>query len=89
MEAVCRTEAEGGTTVRLHTGDPSLFGAIREQTDALTRKGIAWDVTPGVSSFCGAAAALGAEFPWISLLIMLAWGVLFFIVARHGLRQSD
>ncbi len=55
-------EAAGKTTVRLHTGDPSLYGALREQTDALREKGIAFDVTPGVSSLFGAAAALGAEF---------------------------
>lgn len=55
-------EAAGKTTVRLHTGDPSLYGAIREQMDALAEKGIAYDVTPGVSSLFGAAAALGAEF---------------------------
>lgn len=57
-----RTESAGGTTARLHTGDPSLYGAIREQMDALDRKGIAYDVTPGVSSFSGAAAALEAEY---------------------------
>ena len=57
-----RAEAEGKTTVRLHTGDPSLYGAIREQTDALRERGIAFDVTPGVSSLFGAAAALNAEF---------------------------
>ena len=55
-------EAAGKTTVRLHTGDPSLYGAIREQMDALDEKGIAYDVTPGVSSFSGAAAALQAEY---------------------------
>ena len=55
-------EAAGKTTVRLHTGDPSIYGAIREQMDALDRKGYAYDVTPGVSSFCGAAAALRAEY---------------------------
>ncbi len=55
-------EAAGKTAVRLHTGDPALYGAIREQTDALTERGIAYDVTPGVSSLFGAAAALGAEF---------------------------
>lgn len=55
-------EAAGKTTVRLHTGDPCLFGAIREQMDALDADGIAYDDTPGVSSFCGAAAALGAEY---------------------------
>ena len=57
-----QTESAGGTTVRLHTGDPSLYGAIREQMDALDEKNIAYDVTPGVSSFSGAAAALPAEY---------------------------
>ncbi|MBE6908505.1 MAG: precorrin-4 C(11)-methyltransferase [Ruminococcaceae bacterium] len=57
-----RAEAAGRTTVRLHTGDPSLYGAIREQIDALRARGIDCDVTPGVSSLFGAAAALGAEF---------------------------
>ncbi|MBQ7061136.1 MAG: cobalt-precorrin-4/precorrin-4 C(11)-methyltransferase [Clostridia bacterium] len=49
-------EAEGKTTVRLHTGDSSIYGAVREQFDALDALGIEYDVTPGVSSFCGAAA---------------------------------
>ena len=62
LDVMERAEAAGWTTVRLHTGDPSLYGAIREQTDALREKGVVWDVTPGVSSFCGAAAALGAEY---------------------------
>ncbi len=57
-----RSEAQGKTTVRLHTGDMSLYGAIREQMDALDRRGIAYDDTPGVSSFCGAAAALNLEY---------------------------
>ncbi len=48
--------------MRLHTGDPSIYGAVREQFDALTERGIAFDVCPGVSSFCGAAAALRAEY---------------------------
>ena len=55
-------EAQGKTTVRLHTGDPSLYGAIREQMDALDARGIPYDVTPGVSAFSGAAAALEAEY---------------------------
>ena len=55
-------EGAGKTTARLHTGDPSLYGAIREQMDALDRLGIPYDVTPGVSSFSGAAAALNAEY---------------------------
>ena len=39
-------------TVRLHTGDPSLYGAIREQMDQLDKDNISYDVVPGVSSFC-------------------------------------
>ena len=62
LDVIYRMEADGKETVRLHTGDASLFGAIREQMDALDEKGIAYDDTPGVSSFCGAAAALHAEY---------------------------
>ncbi len=57
-----KAEAEGKTTVRLHTGDSSIYGAVREQFDALAQRGIAYDVCPGVSSFCGAAAALKTEY---------------------------
>ena len=57
-----QAEGEGKTTVRLHTGDPSLYGAIREQMDALDALGLPYDDTPGVSSFSGAAAALNAEY---------------------------
>lgn len=62
LEVMYRMEAAGKDTLRLHTGDASLFGAIREQMDALDKKGIAYDNTPGVSSFCGAAAAVNAEY---------------------------
>ena len=62
IEVMKDTEARGGMTVRLHTGDPCLYGAIREQMDALDADGIPYDDTPGVSSFCGAAAALCAEY---------------------------
>lgn len=55
-------EKEGKMTVRLHTGDPSIYGAIREQMDLLNELHIAYEVVPGVSSFCGAAAALKAEY---------------------------
>lgn len=67
-------EAAGKTTVRLHTGDASLYGAIREQMDALEKKGIPYDDTPGVSSFCGAAAALGAEYtlPGVSQTLIIS-----------------
>ena len=59
MEAA---EQAGKTTVRLHTGDSSIYGAVREQFDALEKRNIAYDVCPGVSAFCGAAAALKAEY---------------------------
>ncbi|WP_343250058.1 precorrin-4 C(11)-methyltransferase [Diplocloster hominis] len=52
----------GYSVVRLHTGDPSLYGAIREQMDRLKEAGIPCQVCPGVSSFCAAAAALQAEY---------------------------
>ncbi|HVI40205.1 MAG TPA: precorrin-4 C(11)-methyltransferase [Anaerovoracaceae bacterium] len=55
-------EAAGKMTVRLHTGDPSIYGAIREQMDLLDADGISYDVVPGVSSCFGAAAALKAEY---------------------------
>lgn len=57
-----QAEKEGKVTVRLHTGDPCLYGAIREQMDALDAWGIAYDDTPGVSSFQAAAAALNLEY---------------------------
>ncbi|MEG0899066.1 MAG: precorrin-4 C(11)-methyltransferase [Oscillospiraceae bacterium] len=55
-------EKVGKMTVRLHTGDPCLFGAIREQMDKLTPMGYKYEVVPGVSSFCGAAAAVEGEY---------------------------
>lgn len=66
-------EKAGKTTVRLHTGDPSLFGAVREQFDALEARGIEYDVCPGVSAFCGAAAALKAEYtlPGVSQTVVI------------------
>ena len=62
IEVVKKAEAEGKTTVRLHTGDSSIYGAVREQFDQLEEMGVEYDVTPGVSAFGGAAAALKAEF---------------------------
>lgn len=54
--------SQGKEIVRLHTGDPCLYGAIREQMDLLTQLGIPYEICPGVSSFCGAAASLKAEY---------------------------
>lgn len=62
LEVIYAAEEKGLMTVRLHTGDPSLYGAIREQMDALDEKGIPYTDCPGVSSFCGAAAALNLEY---------------------------
>lgn len=53
---------EGKKVVRLHTGDPSIYGAIQEQMDALEKKKISYDVVPGVSSFLATAAALKCEY---------------------------
>ena len=63
----------GKTVVRLHTGDPCVYGAHREQMDELDRLGLAYEVCPGVSSFCGAAAALKAEYtlPNVSQSVIL------------------
>ena len=63
----------GQTVVRLHTGDPCVYGAHREQMDALDRLGLEYEVCPGVSSFCGAAAALRAEYtlPNVSQTVIL------------------
>ena len=67
-------EAKGLMTVRLHTGDPCLYGAIREQMDALDAKGIAYESCPGVSSFCGAAAAMDLEYtlPGVSQSVIIS-----------------
>lgn len=62
LEVMEKAEAEGKTTVRLHTGDPCIYGAIREQMDVLDEKKIAYDYCPGVSAFCGAASALNLEY---------------------------
>lgn len=62
VASLLRVHGQGGTAVRLHTGDPCVYGAIREQMDALAAAGASFEICPGVSSFCGAAAALKAEY---------------------------
>lgn len=62
IAVIKKAEEENKMTVRLHTGDPSIYGAIREQIDLLEEANIKFEVTPGVSSFCGAAAAMKAEY---------------------------
>lgn len=62
VDVMREAEAAGKGTVRLHTGDPSVYGAIREQMDLLDEYGIAYDVCPGVSAVFGAAASLACEY---------------------------
>jgi precorrin-4/cobalt-precorrin-4 C11-methyltransferase len=66
-------EAAGKTVARVHTGDPSLYGALREQLDALDRQGLGYEIVPGVSSFLAAAAALKKEYtlPGVSQTVIL------------------
>ena len=73
MEIILNNEKTGIVTVRLHTGDPSLYGAIKEQIDILFDNGVDYEIIPGVSSFAGAAASLGAEYtlPGVSQTVIL------------------
>ena len=73
LDVMSAGEKSGKKVVRLHTGDPCLYGAIREQMDELEKMGIPYEVCPGVSSFCGAAAALGAEYtlPGVSQSVVI------------------
>lgn len=73
MQVMIPAGKQGKHVVRLHTGDPSIYGAIREQIDILEAEGIPYEICPGVSSFCGAAAALHAEYtlPNVSQTVIL------------------
>lgn len=73
ISAIISHHEENSIIVRLHTGDPSMYGAIREQMVCLDAKKIPYEVVPGVSSVFGAAAALCAEFtlPAISQTLIL------------------
>ena len=62
LEVMRQDVKAGKQVVRLHTGDPCLYGAIREQMDVLDEENIPYDYCPGVSSFCGAASALNLEY---------------------------
>ena len=62
LDVMKAAEAKGQNVVRLHTGDSSIYGAVKEQFAELDKLSIAYDVCPGVSSFCGAAAALKTEY---------------------------
>ena len=73
VETIRYAEEKGLMTVRLHTGDPCVYGAIREQMDAFDQLQIPYEICPGVSSFCGAAAALKMEYtlPEISQSVVI------------------
>lgn len=74
IAAICRdAQSRGMDVVRLHSGDPSIYGAIREQMNELDRLGIAYEVVPGVSAFQAAAAALKTELtaPEVAQTIIL------------------
>lgn len=62
LEVMEKAETEGKITVRLHTGEPSIYGAVREQMDELDRLGISYESCPGVSACFGAAASLNIEY---------------------------
>lgn len=73
IEVMIKAEEEEKLVARVHTGDPSIYGAIREQIDILEEKKIKYEVVPGVSSFVGAAAAINKEFtlPGITQTVIL------------------
>lgn len=73
VNTIEQAEKEGKMTVRLHTGDPSVYGAIQEQMDAFRKKNIEFDIVPGVSSCFATAAALQQEYtlPGISQTVII------------------
>lgn len=73
IEVIMQGEASNKRVARVHTGDPSIYGAIREQMDELDKRGIAYEVVPGVSSFLAAAAALKKEYtlPGVTQTVIL------------------
>lgn len=73
IDAIQESIDQGKMVVRLHTGDPSIYGAIREQMDELDKRGIDFEIIPGVSSFVAAASRVKAEFtlPGVSQTIII------------------
>lgn len=73
LQVIKDGEKEGKIIVRLHTGDPAIYGAIKEQMDELDKLNIKYQVIPGVSSFTAAAAAIKKEFtlPSVSQTVIL------------------
>ena len=73
IDVMKKNYGENKTIVRLHTGDPCIYGAIREQMDILDEEGMEYESVPGVRSFIGAAASLKAEYtlPGVSQTVIL------------------
>lgn len=73
MEVLIEAEERNLLSVRVHTGDPAVYGAIREQIDQLEKRKIAYEVVPGVSSIFAASATLGRELtlPGVSQTVIL------------------
>ena len=73
IQIISSAEATGKMTVRLHIGDPSIYGAVREQMDELDRLNIPYESCPGVSACFGAAASLNLEYtlPGISQSLII------------------
>ena len=73
LEVLEREAKRGRRVVRLHSGDPSIYGAIAEQIRELKKRGVECEVVPGVSSFLAAAARLGVEYtvPEVSQTVIL------------------
>ena len=73
IDLMQKAEAEGKMTVRLHTGEPSIYGAVREQMDELDKLGISYESCPGVSACFGAASSLNLEYtlPGISQSLII------------------
>jgi precorrin-4/cobalt-precorrin-4 C11-methyltransferase len=73
IEVMEREALKGKNIVRLHTGDPSIYGAIKEQMDLLEQKGLEYEVVPGVSSFTASCAAIKSEFtlPGVSQTVII------------------
>lgn len=73
IEVIKNAEERGKTTVRLHTGEPSIYGAVREQMDELDKLNIAYESCPGVSACFGAASSLNLEYtlPGVSQTLII------------------
>ncbi|NLN21455.1 MAG: precorrin-4 C(11)-methyltransferase [Syntrophomonadaceae bacterium] len=73
IEVMEREALKGKNIVRLHTGDPSIYGAIKEQMDLLEQKGLEYEMVPGVSSFTASCAAIKSEFtlPGVSQTVII------------------